>query len=158
MNQARKAESPGGDGAPRSAERRGSNDNNSLRDVSDTIEDPQQAPLFGVPRARGHINQSDGSLVVDPPTSRAAAESVSLESVTRLQRAILNTLTLARRPCTDEEICERLSWMRASESGIRSRRAELLRKGLIEVADEDGRTKYGNRSRRYRVRAERGVA
>jgi hypothetical protein len=52
---------------------------------------------------------------------------------------------------SDEEIIAALSWMRASESGIRSRRAELLRMGAIEVEDEAGRTRYGNRSRRYRI-------
>jgi hypothetical protein len=132
---------------------RGRDDNKSLPPVSD-----HQQEFFGVPRARGHINRADGTLVADPATSRAAAESVSLESVTALQRAILNVLTLARKPCTDEEICERLSWMRVSESGIRSRRSELLRAGRIEVVDSKGLTKHGRPCRRYVVRAERGAA
>lgn len=145
-------------GKPGLAESRVSqaNDLPSIRAASDESHD-QQA-LWDVPRARNHINTTDGTLVADPATSRAAAESVSLEAVTRLQRAILNTLTLARGPCSDEEICERLSWMRVSESGIRSRRAELLRKGLIEVADEAGTTQHGRACRRYRVRAQRKVA
>jgi hypothetical protein len=146
--------SPGGNPGLKSMST--ADDSQSISAVSDQSHD-QQA-LWDVPRARNHINTTDGTLVADPATSRAAAESVSLESVTRLQRAILNTLTLARRPCTDEEICERLSWMSAAESGIRSRRAELLRKGLIEVADEAGTTKHGRPCRRYRVRAQRGVA
>jgi hypothetical protein len=131
---------------------RGRDDNKSLPPVSD-----DQLAFGGVPRFRNRIDRA-GQLHRDPETSRKAAESVSLSNVTRLQKAILSTLTLARKPCTDEEICERLSWMRVSESGIRSRRSELLRAGRIEVADEAGVTKHGRRSRRYRVRAERGVA
>ena len=128
------------------------NDSTIVAQAGDTSEDhPQQVPLFGVPRARGHINRNDGSLVRDPETSRRAAESVSLESVTRLQRAILNVLTLARRPITDEEICDHMSWMRSAESGIRSRRSELLRAGLIEVADERGVSKHGRPCRRYQI-------
>jgi hypothetical protein len=142
--------SPGRNPGLKSVSRVG--DPQSIRAAGDESHD-QQA-LWDIPRARGHINTADGTLVADPATSRAAAESVSLESVTRLQRAILNTLTLARKPCTDEEICERLSWMRVSESGIRSRRSELVRKGLLEVADAKGLTKHGRPCRRYRVGAD----
>jgi hypothetical protein len=131
------------------------NDRNSVRASID--EDHDQQALWDVPRARNHI-RTDGTLIADPPTSSAAAESVSLESVTRLQRAILNTLMVARAPLRDEEICDRLKWMHTAESGIRSRRSELLRAGLIEVADSKGLTSHQRPCRRYRVRAEKGVA
>ena len=122
----------------------------SIRAAGDTSEDPQQAPLFPVARARNRIDQ-EGRLHRDPETSMAAARSVTVESMTRVQRAVMNVLTIARGPLSDEQIVESLRWLKASPAGIRSRRAELLRGGLIEVADEDGRTKYGNRSRRYRI-------
>ena len=129
------------------------NDSTIVAHAGDTSEDhPQQVPLFGVPRARGHINRNDGSLVRDPETSRRAAESVSLESVSRLQRAILEVLERAKWPRSDENIIAELDRPWVSESGIRSRRAELLRAGLIEVSDEDGVTKHGRPTRRYRIR------
>jgi hypothetical protein len=146
----REAESPGGDGAQISAKHRKRSDTQSIRDVSDTIEDPEQAALFGVPRARNRID-AQGRLHRDPSTSHEVANSRNLDDVTRTQRAIINTFRLARTPLTDEDLIEQLKWFRASESGLRSRRAELVRLGVLEVVDEDGRTRYGNRSRRYRI-------
>jgi hypothetical protein len=120
------------------------------------VADDQQA-FFNPPRARNHIDRRDGTLVRDPETSVSAARSVSLASVTRVQRSILNVLRLARKPMSDEQIIESLSWMRASESGIRSRRAELLRAGLLEVVDSKGLTRHRRPCRRYQVRAQRGA-
>jgi hypothetical protein len=66
----------------------------------------------------------------DPVTSHLAAESVG--DVTRTQEYILKALRKAR---TDVELVEAYTNLRtaprASESGIRSRRAELVRKGLV---------------------------
>ena len=66
----------------------------------------------------------------DPQTSHEAAESVS--NISETQRAILNALV---RPRTDVELIEVYrkikSNPRASESGIRSRRAELVAAGLV---------------------------
>jgi len=66
----------------------------------------------------------------DPVTSHLAAESVG--DVTRTQQYILRALRKAR---TDVELVEAYTNLRtaprASESGIRSRRAELVRKGLV---------------------------
>jgi len=66
----------------------------------------------------------------DPVTSHLAAESVG--DVTRTQEYILRALRKAR---TDVELVEAYTNLRtaprASESGIRSRRAELVRKGLV---------------------------
>lgn len=133
------------------------NDSPSLARGSDKDHDPEQVPLFPVARARNRID-SQGRLHRDPATSMAVARSVTVESMTRVQRGVMNALTIARGPLSDEQIVESLKWMRAAASGIRSRRAELLRAGLIEVADEDGTTQHGRPCRRYRVRAERGVA
>jgi hypothetical protein len=66
----------------------------------------------------------------DPQTSHDAADSV--KRVTDTQLYILQAL---RRPRTDIQLVEAYSKIgkapRASESGIRSRRAELVRKGLV---------------------------
>jgi hypothetical protein len=116
--------------------------------------DDGQASFFDVPRARNHIT-ADGHLVRDPSTSFEAARSITPEKISTTQRAIFNTLQLAGQPLTDEQIYERvqrISWGLAVET-VRSRRAELLRRGLIEVADEDGTTSHGRRCRRYRVRS-----
>jgi hypothetical protein len=73
----------------------------------------------------------------DPVTSQEAADSVN--DVTQTQAFILRVLE--KRPRTDSELIEAYrnykKAPRASESGIRSRRAELVGKGL--VADTDVR-------------------
>lgn len=66
----------------------------------------------------------------DPLTSHLAGASVG--DVTKTQQYILRAL---RRSRTDVELVEAYNSLktapRASESGIRSRRAELVRKGLV---------------------------
>jgi hypothetical protein len=72
----------------------------------------------------------------DPTTSHEAAASV--KNLSRTQSGILGIL---RQPCTDELLIARYQNMvrlmpelfpRASDSGIRSRRAELFKLGLVE--------------------------
>lgn len=74
----------------------------------------------------------------DPLTSFHAAESVS--NITPLKRAILTVLQMAM---TDEQLIYTIRTNYgtdfASESGIRSRRAELVREGFVE--DSRGRVK-----------------
>lgn len=66
----------------------------------------------------------------DPKTSHDAA--VSVDNVTDTQRYVLSAL---RRPRADVELVEAYRKFkrapRASESGIRSRRAELVDRGLV---------------------------
>ena len=66
----------------------------------------------------------------DPITSHLAAESV--RDVTATQEYVLKALRKAR---TDVELVQAYNSLktapRASESGIRSRRAELVRKGMV---------------------------
>jgi hypothetical protein len=67
----------------------------------------------------------------DPYTSHEAAKSVN--NVTQTQQAILQLL---EKPMTDEQLVNAYqagSYPAASESGIRSRRAELARKGLLVI-------------------------
>ena len=74
--------------------------------------------------------------LTDPSTSHAAASSV--QNITETQQAILQLLTL--HPMTDQELVtwyqNQLIAPRASESGIRSRRAELVEQGLVKDTGE----------------------
>lgn len=67
----------------------------------------------------------------DPTTSHMAAASV--QDITATQEYILKAL---KRPATDVDLVERYNNLktapRASESGIRSRRAELVALGLVK--------------------------
>ena len=67
----------------------------------------------------------------DPSTSHQAAQSVN--NITDTKRHILYALTT---PATDLELIERyrssLLSPKASDSGIRSRRAELVDEGLVK--------------------------
>jgi len=76
--------------------------------------------------------------LTDPQTSIDAAQSVV--NITPVKRAILDALHTAM---TDEELIRTLRATFgpkfASESGIRSRRAELVREGFVE--DSLGRIK-----------------
>jgi hypothetical protein len=82
----------------------------------------------------------------DPVTSHLAAEAV--DNITKTQEFILRCL---RKPRPDVELVEAYRNMktapRASESGIRSRRAELVDRGL--VVDTGGRVKLS--SGRYAI-------
>ena len=83
---------------------------------------------------------------LDPETSHEAAESV--QNITETQEAIYKLL---RQPMTDQqliafyrELVEFGKAPMASESGIRSRRAELVQLSLIE-AKGDSKTWSGRR-------------
>ena len=82
----------------------------------------------------------------DPDTSRDAALSVSEQTITKTQVFILKAL---RRPRTDQELVEVFRKFKtapwASESGIRSRRAELVQRGLVTVVGES-KTASGRRT------------
>jgi len=82
---------------------------------------------------------------MDPETSHEAAESV--RNVTTTQEYVLRAL---RRPRTDPELLEAYRQFkrapRASESGIRSRRAELVRAGLVRDSKRRVRLESGRRA------------
>lgn len=130
------------------------NDLPSLARASDQNHDTSQTALFDVPRSRGSYSR-DGELRVDPWTSRAAAKSISLDAVSRLQRIVVNVFTLHRGPLTDEQLIEAVHrhfpQVRATDSSIRTRRRELERRGLVEVADFSGRTAAGYTCRRFKA-------
>jgi len=82
---------------------------------------------------------------MDPETSHEAAESV--RNVTTTHEYVLRAL---RRPRTDPELLEAYRQFkrapRASESGIRSRRAELVRAGLVRDSKRRVRLESGRRA------------
>jgi hypothetical protein len=123
------------------------NDLPSIRAVGDTSENPpEQTPLFDVPRARGHW--TDGHLVADGPESKAAAESISLVSVTYTQRIVLNAARLHRGGFRLEDlpsiVHKHFPSCRSSSSSLRSRAKELERRGDLVVVGF-GETSRGRR-------------
>ena len=81
----------------------------------------------------------------DPETSWEAADSVTPRTITATQTAIL--LLLREGPMTDEDIAARVGKQFTSPSGLRTRRSELVSKGL--VVDTGNRRKM--ESGRYSV-------
>lgn len=78
----------------------------------------------------------------DPKTSHEAAEKVANVHIVR--QYVLKALN---RPRTDEDLREAYNALKgaptASESGIRSRRAELVRQGLVKSTGRTEKTRYG---------------
>lgn len=90
----------------------------------------------------------------DPETSHMAADSVDVGRTKRLIMAVLRGRRDMRRPpATASDIAGTIyiNGFLVSDSGVRSRLAELVRDGRVEVADMDGRTTSGRRCRRYRI-------
>ena len=90
----------------------------------------------------------------DPQTSHDAAESV--KRIDEQRRAIL--ALLEGTPMCDEKLIEQygLVWKREgypapSPSGIRTRRHELVERGLVEATDYKERMKTGGWGRVWRV-------
>lgn len=79
----------------------------------------------------------------DPITSHLAAESV--HKISETQRAILQLLR--KGPMTDEALIRLYRAQRnfplASDSGIRSRRADLVKLGLVEDSGLTNKTQFG---------------
>lgn len=86
----------------------------------------------------------------DPKTSHDAAASITREQIRRSQIAVLDVLRLA--PATDEALVARyvglcrdpdLDLPRQSPSGIRTRRNELVRAGLVYDTGNRDRLRSG---------------
>lgn len=102
-----------------------------------------QADLFSYPKSRWN----------NPPTSRAAAQSISLDRVTQTQERIL-TVFKFHGPLSDEQLEEHFEdyWPNsASPQGVRSRRGELVRMGKIIDSGRRSTTKYGRSCVIWRV-------
>jgi len=89
----------------------------------------------------------------DPITSHLAAERASAR-LTDIQERVL-TLLRIQGPATDDEIEARFRhyWpdLKVSSQSIRSRRSELVRKGLAEFTGDFGRTEFGQRARVWKA-------
>jgi hypothetical protein len=87
----------------------------------------------------------------DPATSHEAAQSVSDDTITLTQKFILKAL---KKPLTDEQLIVAFRKYKtaplASESGIRSRRAELARRYLLMIVGES-KTASGRRAYVWQV-------
>lgn len=84
----------------------------------------------------------------DPVTSHEAADSV--KNITELQTLILAVLGGSDRPMDDTRIfnvCQ--FYMACTPQGCRSRRAELVRLGLVEAKDKEGISPTGRRANRW---------
>lgn len=90
----------------------------------------------------------------DPETSHMAADGVD---VGRTKRLILDALRVLRDKSSEPVKARTLALIiqidgnNVSDSGVRSRLAELIRDGLVEVADMKGVTPSGRKCRRYRL-------
>lgn len=84
----------------------------------------------------------------DPRTSLEAADSVT--DLTGKQQLVLNTLA-AYGPMTDEQLVDLLPKM--SPSGVRSRRSELVERGLVVDSGAFGFTKMQRRTIIWKVRS-----
>ena len=82
-----------------------------------------------------------------PTPSAAAAARQTPAKVTGDRARILELLTAAG-PLTDEQIAERLGM---EPNTVRPRRGELVRAGLVQAVDEEGRTRTGSRATRWGV-------
>lgn len=108
---------------------------------------PQQASLLTPPEQRAHARRTD------PLSSHEAAARAS-NRLTDTQDRILVALRMGG-PGTDEQIESRFrKWwpeFRVSPQSIRSRRSELVKRGLVRPADRRGTTQFGNSSQVWEV-------
>lgn len=84
---------------------------------------------------------------VHTETSYRAAEEIKSHAP-RLRSLVLGYIQ-EHPGCTDEEIVDGLGM---NPSTARPRRLELFRMGLIELIDENGKTRSGRKAARWRVK------
>ena len=111
--------------------------------LASTLKQTKNKDLGG----RAHARRSD------PETSHAAARSTG--ELRESQQAVLSVIASARQPLTDEAIIRLYNVSfpprpPQSESGIRSRRSELVALGRV-VHDGYGKTRSGRKSRKWRA-------
>lgn len=93
---------------------------------------------------RAHARNSD------PSTSVEAADKAS-DGLTHKQQIVLDVMTAYGQPLTDEQLVDMLP--RWSPSGVRSRRAELVERGLVVNSGATTLTRMGNKTIIWKVRA-----
>lgn len=99
------------------------------------------------PPERAHARRDD------PETSHEAAASVASETIRLTQRRILECLSSIGSQ--DDPAIEQWFWgsdyEQPSSSGLRTRRSELVAKGLVRHSGEYGRSKTGRRTRLWEI-------
>lgn len=93
----------------------------------------------------------------DPDTSFEAAEKVDTSRMQEQTLLVLRGLTEPVEEWRLQELVEKRLDCRLGDSTIRTRLSELVKKGLVELVDREGRSRTGHRCSRYRL-AEVGVA
>lgn len=84
----------------------------------------------------------------DPSTSHAAAKSLSSDTLRRSQLAVLSVLC-DRGPLDDKQLVREYPWHPAfktlpqSDSGLRTRRKELVAQGLVEDSGQKAESSSG---------------
>ena len=102
--------------------------------------------LFDVPE-EAHARRTD------PETSHEAAASLSSDKIRRSQEEVLDAIKRLGR-CTDAEIIQSVyvhTRIGQSDSGIRTRRSELVAKGLVEFTGDFATTLGNRRTRIWRA-------
>jgi hypothetical protein len=107
-----------------------------------------ELPLFEQAHARNS----------DPETSHAASRSVV--NIGRVREQIRELFKAFPKGMTDEQMIYffremqrvRTDWKNASDSGLRSRRSELVTLGFVEDSGELGKTEMGNPAIIWRLR------
>lgn len=111
-----------------------------------------QMPLFGGDHLFGaHARRTD------PDTSHAAAASISSDKI-RLSQEAVRTVVRLIEPCCDLEIADyyrRMAsarkWPPQSDSGLRTRRSELVEKGIVVDSGKRRRLPSGRQSILWRL-------
>lgn len=103
-------------------------------------------PVGGTPTARR----------TDPATSHEAAATVTSSSRLLVRDRVLEVLYgfTGDGPLTDEQLVGHFpcTWgPKATPSGIRTRRCELVDDGLVELADDAGITETGRKANRWQL-------
>lgn len=98
-------------------------------------------------------DQSAHARRTDPLSSHLAAERASM-TLTDTQDRVLIALRIGG-PASDEQLVGRFrDWwpdLKISDQSIRSRRSEVVKKGLVEATDNYGTTRYGQRARVWKA-------
>lgn len=118
-------------------------DHQEIQDHYDNVEVPDPMEL---------VRQSAGARLTDPETSRQAARSISRDKMRKTQRQIIEVLTRFGSACDEDiqiyfsQLSDVESWPLQSPSGLRSRRAELVKAGLIVDSGERSKTSSGRQT------------
>ena len=114
------------------------------------------------PDIQGELVLAAYARSTDPATSHAAAKSLSSDTLRRSQMAVLSVLC-ERGPMDDQHLLREYPWhpvfkaLPQSDSGLRTRRKELVSQGLVEDSGMKGTSSSGRQMIVWQA-TERGVS